>query len=43
MRNWPNVVALRGLATRLNLATMQQALKDVDANSAVAVSKFGKR
>ena len=43
MRNWPNVVAVRGLATRLNLATMKQTLKDLDANSSVAVSKFGKR
>jgi hypothetical protein len=31
MRNWPNVVALRRLATRLNLATMKQTLKDLNA------------
>jgi hypothetical protein len=36
-----NVVALRGLATRLNLATTKQTLKDLHANVSVAVSKFG--
>jgi hypothetical protein len=41
MRNGPNVVAVRVLATRLNLATMKQTLKDLDANSSVAVSTFG--
>jgi hypothetical protein len=40
-RTQPNVVAVRGLATRLSLATMKQTLKDLDANSSVAVSKFG--
>jgi hypothetical protein len=43
MRNWPNVVAVRGLATRLNLATMKQTLKDLDADSSVAVPKLRKR